>query len=232
MQVTLIAKTEIERMPESIRDTKFANMVEDGQYAWHFEDLPNNADTLAHFAGRACYQAWDMPREATANDMGYLANILSQGHYSVLEHGSATFYIEGVSRSLLAELTRHRHLQFSVESQRYVDYSKTKPVYPPSADAMTREQLDIAYAAAVDSYEKAVKHYTDNGLTRKEAREAARALLPNAAPVSMVVTGNHRAWREVVQKRSSSSADKEIQLLAVTLLDQLKVIAPGCYQDM
>jgi thymidylate synthase (FAD) len=211
-------------IPLSVRHTNFDE--------YYSGDSGADADELAHFAGRSCYQAWDMPNPATANDMGYLANILKQQHYSVLEHGSATFYIEGVSRALLTELTRHRHLQFSVESQRYVDYSKTKPVYPPMADAMTRAQLDTAYSSALDSYNKAVEHYRDAGLTRKEAREAARALLPNAAPVSMVVTGNHRAWREVIQKRISPSADKEIQMLAVELLDRLKAIAPGCYQDM
>jgi thymidylate synthase (FAD) len=105
-------------------------------------------------------------------------------------------------------------------------------VYPPAADAMTRETLDIEYARAVDFYQKAVEQYKQQGFTRKEAREAARAFLPNCAPVSMVVTGNHRAWRDVLQKRTSTSADKEIQLFAAEILRQLKELAPGCYQDM
>lgn len=225
MKVTLLAATTYYGGVESVKDTD-----------WNKFDLQSysmsEADRLAHFAGRSCYQSWNMPNPDTSTDMGYMANIINQGHFSVLEHASATFYVEGVSRALLAELTRHRHLNYSVESQRYVDYSKTKPVYPPAADTIARERLDIAYAEAVQFYEKAVEQYISQGLKRKEAREAARAHLPNAAPVNMVVTGNHRAWREVVSKRNSPSADREIQLFAAEVLRQLKEIAPACYQDM
>jgi len=59
-----------------------------------------------------------MPSEKTATNMGYMANILKQQHYSIMEHASATFYIEGVSRNLTHELIRHRHLSYSELSQR------------------------------------------------------------------------------------------------------------------
>src|SRR5699024_12876333 len=45
---------------------------------------------------------------------------------------SATFYLTGVSRALLAEITRHRHLSFSVMSQRFVDESDANIVIPPA----------------------------------------------------------------------------------------------------
>src|SRR5690606_39660260 len=76
--------------------------------AWtHFEppaDVPWSTDAeggqaLVEFAGRACYQSWRKPNPATATNAGYLAHILESGHFSVLEHGSVTFYITGVSRS-------------------------------------------------------------------------------------------------------------------------------------
>lgn len=232
MKVTLIAKTEMQNLPESVSGTKFARMVESADFAWHYEDLPNDADTLAHFAGRACYQAWDMPREATANDMGYLANILAQGHYSVLEHGSATFYIEGVSRNLTHELIRHRHLSYSELSQRYVDMEESKVVVAPA----NREQFGLpellpqAPQTLID-YKGVVDRLMNFGKTRKQAREAARYDLPGATETKIVVTGNHRAWRDMLQKRYSVHADAEIQALAKELLRQLKMLAPGCYQD-
>ncbi len=77
--------------------------------AWtHFEapeDVPWDTDTdggqaLAEFAGRACYQSWKKPNPATATNAGYLHHILEVGHLSVLEHGSVTFYLTGISRSL------------------------------------------------------------------------------------------------------------------------------------
>jgi thymidylate synthase (FAD) len=54
---------------------------------------------IAEFAGRACYQSWTKPNPATATNTGYLRHILDVGHLSVLEHGTATFCLTGVSRS-------------------------------------------------------------------------------------------------------------------------------------
>ena len=85
------------------------------------QDGDTDADFLAEGAGRSCFQSWSRPNPKTRANRDYLANIIRQGHESTLEHASATFYITGVSRALLSELTRHRHLSYSVLSQRYVD---------------------------------------------------------------------------------------------------------------
>lgn len=197
--------------------------------------LAADADLLAEFAGRACYQSWKRPNPKTATVPGYLANILDHMHYSVLEHASVTFYLQGVSRSLLAELTRHRHLSFSVLSQRYVDETDAENVTPP---ALRDDDLATAFLAehwqtTINAYDTLVEHLTTvKGLPRKQAREAARCVLPNMTETKIVVTGNHRAWREVIAKRHNPHADAEIQELAAGLLRTLKGIAPGCYQDM
>src|SRR5262245_62842939 len=80
----------------------------------------DGGEALAEFAGRACYQSWSKPNPATATNATYLAHILEVGHLSVLEHGTATFYLTGVSRSLSHEFVRHRHFSYSQLSQRYV----------------------------------------------------------------------------------------------------------------
>jgi thymidylate synthase (FAD) len=69
-------------------------------------------------------------------------------------------------------------------------------------------------------------------LKRKQAREAARCVLPNAAPVDMVVTGNLRAWRDVLGKRHHVAADAEIQEFAKRVLAKLRSIAPNSVQDI
>ena len=108
MKVTLLARTGFIEIPESVEGTAF------GEFFYSDRDaLMSDADTLSHFAGRSCYQAWEMPHEKTRTNKGYLRNILDQGHESVLEHGTASFYIEGVSRNLTHELIRHRHLSYS-----------------------------------------------------------------------------------------------------------------------
>ncbi|MFG3200342.1 FAD-dependent thymidylate synthase [Streptomyces sp. NPDC048208] len=193
-----------------------------------------DADALAEAAGRICYKSFGRKNPGTARNGGYLANILDHGHYSVLEHASASFLVRGVSRALLAELSRHRHLSFSVVSQRYVNYAKTKPVIPPALvqDHIGDWEIHNAYHQAIEAYESLVTHLTEKGLDRKQAREAARCVLPNAAPVDMVVSGNMRAWRDVLGKRWSTHADAEIQEFAGKVLEILRRIAPNSFQDV
>lgn len=200
---------------------------------------PASIDNLAEFAGRNCYQSWHRPNPKTAQNQDYLNNIISQNHFSVMEHGSVTFYVEGVSRSLLAELTRHRHLSFSVVSQRYVDANDLDWVTPPIVDelgpadgAWAEAELAEARVNTMRIYNRLVQDFTELGYKRKEAREAARAVLPNMTDSPMVVTGNIRAWRDVLSKRYHIAADKEIQKFAEEVLNHLRVLAPGCVQDI
>lgn len=87
-------------------------------------------------AGKTCYS--DKPASKILDTMTdeaaakFIRRILSSGHHSVLEHATFTFAIEGVSRSLLAQITRHRIASFSVQSQRYVDMANA-PICAPQA---------------------------------------------------------------------------------------------------
>jgi len=202
-------------------------------------DSGSAADDLAEFAGRNCYKSFNRPNPATAKNEDYLKHILEIGHESVLEHASATFYIEA-SRSVLAELTRHRHLSFSVVSQRYVGPTNLGDFHaPPAVNELRTESrdeaheiLDWAYSEAVTAYYRLFALFDKQGLSRKQAREAARAVLPNMMNSPMVVTGNHRAWRYVIKNRWHEAADAEIRGLAGELLEQLKRIAPATYSDI
>jgi thymidylate synthase (FAD) len=197
------------------------------------ERWTSDADALAEAAGRICYKSFSRPNEATRENRSYLANVIGQGHYSVLEHSSVTFLVRDVSRALLTELTRHRHLSFSVVSQRYVPYGETEPVIPPALrDTPNADYLRGAYKGALACYRTLVRDLTDSGMPRKQAREAARAVLPNAAPVDMVVTGNLRAWRDVLGKRWHVAADAEIREFAGLVLDHLRDVAPNSVQDV
>lgn len=222
---------------ELIAWTALAPSYIPGGYVPHvrYPDYVDDADELAEIAGRLCYKSWDRPNPKTATNPGYLANIIDQGHFSVLEHASATFYISGVSRSLTHELVRHRHLNFSQVSQRYVDESEAAMVVPPAIrDSKTTAWTNIydAGAFAREIYTSLVERLMTEGLTRKAARGAARAVLPNMTETEIIVTGNHRAWRDVIAKRISPAADAEIRELAGRLLVELKKIAPSTYQDM
>ncbi len=194
-----------------------------------------DSDELAEMAGRLCYKSWDRPNPATSTNAGYLANILGHRHYSVLEHASATFYIGGVSRSLTHELVRHRHLSPSQVSQRYVDESEANFVVGEWFDQLGKpEQYSIEnhMASALKLYQSIYDELTLRGVPKKAARGAARSVLPNMTETALVLTGNHRAWRDVIEKRNSPAADAEIRELAKELLVRLKEIAPNTYQDM
>ena len=68
-------------------------------------------------------------------------------------------------------------------------------------------------------------------LRRKQARQAARAVLPNATETRIVVTGNYRAWRHFIAMRASEHADVEIRRLAIECLRQLVDVAPAVFAD-
>jgi thymidylate synthase (FAD) len=224
MQVEVLAHT---AMREDVMREAYGYDVYGG------DDDARDGDALGEAAGRLCYKSFRRPNPATADNAGYMANILAQGHYSVLEHASVTFLVRGVSRALLAELSRHRHLSFSVVSQRYVNYADTAPIIPPAAQGTPAETAIVnAYAGSVRIYESLVEDLTARGLKRKQAREAARSVLPNAAPVDMVVTGNLRAWRDVLGKRWHVAADAEIREYAGLTLGHLREIAPNSFQDV
>ena len=205
-----------------------------------WETDADGGEALAEFAGRACYQSWTKPNPATATNAGYLRHILEVGHLSVLEHGSVTVYLTGVSRALTHELIRHRHFSYSQLSQRYVPERNAAMVEPDviAEDPELHAKFVAATDAAVRSYvelleglEKkfaAVEHAT---LRRKQARQAARAVLPNATETRIVVTGNYRAWRHFVAMRASEHADVEIRSLAVACLRELRRVAPNAFAD-
>lgn len=203
------------------------------------QDGVADADHLAEAAGRACYLSWHRPNPATATTAGYLAHIVEVEHFSLFSHASATFYLEGVSRSLALELIRSRWLAFSQVSQRYVDESGFAAIIPPALVALTgwrrllaRTILGVQVGSARLSYRALVALLLAAGLGRKRAREAARAVLPNAAATSIVVSGNMRAWRDFLAQRLAEGADAEIRRLALELLEQLVVLAPETLADV
>ncbi len=200
----------------------------------------DGGEALVEFAGRACYQSWDKPNPRTATNAGYIAHIIDVGHFAVLEHASASFYITGVSRSCAHELVRHRHLSYSQLSQRYVPEGDARVVLPPGLedDPELREHVlaaaDASRAAYLDLLAKLEAGLADQPnatLRRKQARQAARAVLPNDTETRIVVTGNYRAWRHFIAVRACEHADTEIRRLAIACLRELRAVAPAVFSD-
>jgi thymidylate synthase (FAD) len=209
-------------------------------------DLPVNwigestdGERLAEFAGRLCYMSQRNPASRSTRE--YLENIKKQGHGSVLEHANYSILVEGVSRSLTHELVRHRAgMAFSQLSQRYVDESEANFVVPPAIigdetlRAAWQTQIESAQTAYVALVEQLVERYAwvaDRVHRRKMAREAARGVLPNSTETKIVVTANARAWRTLLELRSSEGAELEIRRWAVMVIRTLQNEAPGFFSD-
>ncbi len=212
------------------------------------DDVPWSTDAeggqaLAEFAGRACYQSWRKPNPATATNAGYLRHILEVGHLSVLEHGVVSFYISGISRSLTHELIRHRHFSYSQLSQRYVPERDASMVEPdiiandPELHAKFVAAADASLAAYTELLEGLEKKCAAAGdgasgtMIKKQARQAARSVLPNATETRIVVTGNYRAWRHFIAMRATEHADVEIRALAISCLRELQKAAGNVFAD-
>lgn len=191
-----------------------------------------DSEHLTVLAGRACYQSFHRPSEATEHDADYLKRTLfEQGHWSIAEHASVTFYLEGVSRAFTHELIRHRHLSYSQLSQRFVDESDATYVIPPAmrGEAMLTRDLNRRVDDMLENYSIAVDELVEEGYSRKQAREAARAFLPNCIETKIVVTGNLRAWHEVTQRRMQPDADAEMQEVMGMIYQKLNRVAPSIF---
>jgi thymidylate synthase (FAD) len=198
-----------------------------------------DGERLAEFAGRLCYMSQNNPAKRPTRE--YLDNIKKQGHGSVLEHANYSILLEGVSRSLTHELVRHRAgFAYSQLSQRYVDESQASFVIPPAIvgdealERAWRTQVESAQTAYVTLVAELLERYgwvADKVHRRKMAREAARAVLPNATETKIVVTANARAWRTMLELRSSEGAELEIRRMAVAALRLLQREAPGFFSD-
>ena len=182
--------------------------------------------------------------EKTAAFTRMLADI---GHESPIEHASFTFGIEGVSRSLLAQITRHRIASYSVQSQRYVKEGNFDFVTPPEiADIPEALQLfNDAMAKDQEYYDKLTdllskKHYDNfikEGMEEKEARKAAekkaiedaRFVLPNACETKMVVTMNARSLLNFFHHRCCNRAQWEIRDVANQMLALVSRVAPNIF---
>lgn len=218
---------------------------------------PNPVKTVAA-AAKLCYSSSsidDLMENLTDEKAEKFVNMLSDlGHESPIEHASFTFAIEGVSRSLLAQITRHRIASYSVQSQRYVKENSFEYIVPPEIEAIpkakqsyleTMNMLQDKYDELTEilfnkHYEELINNKTDEKEAKKMAEkmaiEDARFVLPNACATKMIVTMNARSLNNFFAHRCCNRAQWEIRELADLMLAEVKKVAyplfknsgPGC----
>ncbi len=180
-------------------------------------------------AARLCYSAASIDRllEKSRQDrQSLLAKILSSGHYSVLEHASFTFGIEGISRACSHQLVRHRLASYSQQSQRYVSHKERfAAVTPPSIAA--QPELRERYDSLLDEIHEVYRRMLDAGVPAEDAR----FVLPNAAETKIVMTMNARELRHFFELRCCRRAQWEIREMALRMLRQVRAAAPLIFAD-
>lgn len=148
---------------------------------------------------------------------------LSRGHGSIAEHATFTFAVDGVSRALLAQLTRHRLASFSVQSQRYCGVDPEWVVPPKFRElGLEREYIEDCNRA----YAKYCSY-----IERGAEEEDARYVIPQGVTCRLGLTMNARELLHFFGLRCCDRAQWEIRDLANEMLQQCREVAPMLFAD-
>ena len=213
----------------------------------------NNPENMVACAAKLCYSASnidDILEKTDDKNAGEFVDMLAKmGHESPMEHAFFTFAIEGVSRSLLAQITRHRIASFSVQSQRYVNGKNFSFVVPPEIenDEKIKEIFLDAVEKDLECYnkiakmlknkhrDKFLKQGVDEELAERRAEkmgfEDARFVLPNACSTKMMLTMNARSLLNFFRLRCCNRAQWEINQLACEILSLVSKVAPSIFKN-
>ncbi len=214
MEVTKTAR--METMPEIAEQPTVELMA-----------ITPNAEQVIELACRTCYLSFHRynPPASTGE---LIKKVIRKKHHSVLEHAMATFRIKGGSRVFTHELVRHRLMSPSQESQRYVEYGKTREfeiVVPPTAEQAGFKDRYIEMASKCRNlYQEMVDAGTP--------KEDARYILPNGTTSEIVISANFREYRHIFQVRCNPRAHWEIRRVCLIMLETLKKEAPIVFDDI
>lgn len=210
----------------------------------------NNPENIVAAAAKLCYSSSDatklLDNLTPENVEKFISKLSSMGHQSPFEHISYTFSITGVSRTLLAQLTRHRIASYSVRSQRYVDESNFEFITPSSIENNpkakkiyqdTMESIRAAYTEIKDILYEDLISNEENEISRDQSRklmkiaqEDARYILPNATETKLVMTMNARSLFNFFNLRCCERAQSEIRKLAYEMLKLCYESSPNIFR--
>ncbi|MDR0724189.1 MAG: FAD-dependent thymidylate synthase [Endomicrobium sp.] len=189
-----------------------------------------NPERICAIAARLCYSSITIDEISQNFDRGkiekLLSKVISSGHNSVLEHATFTFSVEGISRALLAQLTRHRIASFSVQSQRYVKFENNLEFVIPESIKNNTSLLE-KYNNFLSGLEKLYKEFLKENIPAEDAR----FILPNASATKVIFTMNARELRHFFSLRTCNRAQWEIREMACCMLDLVKKEAPLLFND-
>jgi thymidylate synthase (FAD) len=178
---------------------------------------------ILYLAGRNCYGLECLDESMTyENKKAFVQRLIKNQHESVLEHININLYCKDMSRSFMAQITRHRLVSYSIKSQHFCKHENFKFKMLES-DIMTNEYLDLMKKIN-EYYMAAIK----NGMPKYIARE----VLPNSTYTNIFMTTNVRQWRNIIKQRSTLNNTPEIILWSKTILDLFIKSMPELFEDL
>ena len=233
-QVRLIAQTML------LDDELYGYLNSIGAGEWD-TDARSDGEALIEAAGRLCYKSWKPGlnpnvTKVREGNLPYMANILKSRHGSVLEHASATWLFQDVSRVFTHELVRHRvGVAISQESLRYVRLTELDVRVPavisdvePEARALVKAMEDFQVAAA--------KRYKldepgSDFARKKEVTSALRRFAPIGLATNIMWTANLRTLRNAIEVRTEKAAEEEMRLVFGRVAEIALEKWPAVFQD-
>ena len=180
------------------------------------ECLKHTSPDLAELAARTCTATTEKCSPTIGGAVNFIKGLIDSGHESVIEHLVYTFSIKGVSRALLQELARHRHVSLSVESTRWA--LKRIMENPVSME-------DLVLPEGVPDYAKGKLEFLLNTakglLDRGFSNDVVKYLIPECVPTSLVLTLNLRELRHIYRLRTDKRALNEFRDLMKDILESL-----------
>lgn len=185
-------------------------------------------------AAKLCYsdrELDDLTDNIMAKDnSAFISRLMDMGHHSPVEHAAFTFSIEGVSRALLAQITRHRIASFSVRSQRYVSEDAFNYVVPPAIEELGAAAV-ARFAGQMDTIMDWYHDWQGALGHGEKSNEDARFILPNACETKMIVTMNARELMHFFELRCCNRAQWEIRSVAWLMFEEVIKVAPNLFRD-
>lgn len=208
-------------------------------------DSTNDHEVLTEVAGKSCYMSFDTALNQNLTRVGARTNekyiqegIIATRHGSVLEHSSVSFIITDVTRVVTHELVRHSTgTAISQLSGRYVSTDELFYYLPKhiAENALARSmfigEFQHQEATARRLRELLVNENTPFAL-KKQVTSAIRRIIGNGATNQIMFTGNHRAWRNIIEQRVNEHAEEEVRIIVAEIARQLQFMYPAIYADM
>ncbi len=162
-------------------------------------------------------------------DCSHLKAAIAGNHLSILEHISLTFEVDDISRACLAQLTRHRHVSFSVQSQRYVKLDSNNYHWMTIPNSILDNTTAYNWVISIrDGIRDTYNRLIELGIPLEDAR----MVLPNATRTNLIMSMNARAFVEICQKRLCNRAQEEIKMLFLHAKGCLDKLLPDYILDL